>query len=1740
MKNLYILGLIICSGFNLNAQVANWITYPNGGEKIGLGTQIYVNLDMSVRSYTTVKVELYKGTSVVYGPVTLTYTNLEIPTSSLTPGTDYKIKITNPANASEYGISNNTFEIGYFTSLNYVTTNNVRIKDVTSPTSVDALSVDQKSAITEYSDKLGRNIQSVSWMASPSKKDVISATSYDKLGRSPVVYAPVVLDQTTGGFKPGLLASPTYAASAHYAFYNASGTLNTNIAFDASPYSKVLFDNSPLSRVAEQGSIGYTWQPDLPTVASDRKTQKFAYRSNASNEVVAFKAVQQSYTAISVTGVEFHPANTLSVTTITDDTNPDHLKSEVFSDQLGRKILERAQLTSSVWVSTYYVYDESGRLVTIIPPEAFSKMTIGTGEAPTGYQLLTQNTTITPGTNNKYCYKNNVTVTMAPTATWPSNTEIIKFPDAAMNIVTPLAQYGFFYTYDLEGRVVAKKSPGSDWEYFVYDKLGRLILKQNANQRTSNQWLFTKFDYTGRMILSGLVTITDPVETIQTNAQNSSVLFETPGSIVHGYTNNAFPNVSDPNQYLRVNYYDDYSFKSAIGNSTYDYNGAHVSGLPVAEFLRCRGLLTGSKRKALEQNNWVWDVAYYDDNLRMIQTISGNFMTGTDRSSTVYDFSGLVLSEGTSHTTSSANINTVITYQYDHAGRLKRVYNQINQQAPILQAEYVYNQLGQIIDKKLHSIDAGAHWMQSVDLSYNIKGSVTSVNNVATSSPDNDYYSMATYFDGQAPYSGGNTPRFDGLISATAWRSDQTNKYNLYNYTYDGLGRLTNSQYRKNAVSSWAKENKFNEGPISYDYNGNIKSLTRNNGGPIDQLSYDYGSGGNQLRNVSDTQGTTGFKDGANDPNEYQYDAVGNLIVDQNKGITQITYNVLNLPKRVTFSDNSYVAYEYDASGQKLAQILVNDVGQSTRTDYVGAYVYTNSVFSYASTSFGRITPPSFYNMVLNREGNLTGNVEVCAKVSGACYINITNLTRETINGGNYLKLTKATWGTSYSYYGITNIEQNHSFYVKEGQTYKYQVKGYSASSNVPYLLVTGSNGSIIAFNTVSLPVGQANDGWVTQEFTIPAGVTTIYLGVAWSTATTDADAFYIDKFSLYQTDYQYLYDLIDQVGSTRVVLNADPQQLQFVNTFETENADEEDPKFLNVDRSKVVTHVLANSTPYGGSKVIRMDNAYRIGPSRSIKVFPGDYVQAKVTAYYETTSGYNEALTSAVTTALINVMSGGSQGIIDGINTAYANSNGSNSALTLSPNLGSAQPSAFLNYILFDEDFQVLEAKSVPVGSTANSKQTISTPQLLIQELGILFIYLSYDNENTIPVYFDDFTINHSESNLVQVNNYYPYGMISTSWVRDQHLDSNAKYQGKEYDNKTGWYDFHARQYDAALGKWFNVDPKNQFASAYVGMGNNPVVYVDPDGQWVHIAIGAAAGAIFNVASNWKNIKNPGDFGKYFGIGAVAGAAGAATGQYALAGAIIGGGNTWVQGGDATQIMMGTSIGAISGAIGGVAGGAVGQNLGGFAQGFVQGAVGGGTGGFVGGFLMSAYDTGDLGQAFRAGVKGGVIGGLTGGIAGGILNGLGAAFPTKKSGQDPHNFWSGNKIAAGRGRFALNNSARYSITFGKPVLTPTQPADGWDFTYNKTLYRGTTGSEKGSGPLFLTDDALYAAGYVRNGGQVVKVEIPIQTFQELQSQGLIQPYRGINNSNGMMGNEFVIYNLQLKQTIVELFKVHN
>jgi RHS repeat-associated protein len=209
-------------------------------------------------------------------------------------------------------------------------------------------------------------------------------------------------------------------------------------------------------------------------------------------------------------------------------------------------------------------------------------------------------------------------------------------------------------------------------------------------------------------------------------------------------------------------------------------------------------------------------------------------------------------------------------------------------------------------------------------------------------------------------------PQFNGNIAAIKWASwdgTENPEEKVYSYTYDPMNRITGAYYAEKNTANNNWENNpgvFNVNDISYDLNGNIQSLTRythrellgstdliSTITKIDQLSYQYEANSpNRLSNVADTgHPTMGFKDGSKSTGaEYDYDRNGNMRRDDNKGITSIEYNDLNLPKEITFASGNRILYYYDAAGVKIRKVVEEQIEGSTATTttyYEGSLQFT-------------------------------------------------------------------------------------------------------------------------------------------------------------------------------------------------------------------------------------------------------------------------------------------------------------------------------------------------------------------------------------------------------------------------------------------------------------------------------------------------------------------------------------------------------------------------------------------------------------------------------------------------------------------------------------------------------------------------------------------------------------------------------------------------------------------------------
>ncbi len=127
----------------------------------------------------------------------------------------------------------------------------------------------------------------------------------------------------------------------------------------------------------------------------------------------------------------------------------------------------------------------------------------------------------------------------------------------------------------------------------------------------------------------------------------------------------------------------------------------------------------------------------------------------------------------------------------------------------------------------------------------------------------------------------------------------------------------------------------------------------------------------------------------------------------------------------------------------------------------------------------------------------------------------------------------------------------------------------------------------------------------------------------------------------------------------------------------------------------------------------------------------------------------------------------------------------------------------------------------------------------------------------------------------IVQENHYYPFGMqINGDFIKKQSVKNDYLYNGKELNTEIGlnWSDYGARFYDPVVGRFVSVDP---FAVLYpsiappVYVANNPVNFVDPDGQFIAMAVGTIVGG---ASGALKAYNNGTDVWAGAGEGAVAG----------------------------------------------------------------------------------------------------------------------------------------------------------------------------------------------------------------------------------------------------------------------------
>jgi RHS repeat-associated protein len=562
------------------------------------------------------------------------------------------------------------------------------------------------------------------------------------------------------------------------------------------------------------------------------------------------------------------------------------------------------------------------------------------------------------------------------------------------------------YRYNTLESVIAQWTPDASRSDFWYDRLGRLVLSQNSNQRTisgtevNRRYSYTLYDNLGRIIEVGEIknatskAMHDSISRnqfslnnwITNSSANKGDISQTNYDVAYsGFTGitpvpvvqvnlrnrvsfSSFTAGNNPAQYNQATFYT-YDFHGNIDTLLQDYgsnsfaavaNVMNANGNRFKKFVLRYDLVTSKLTHAAYQPGMA-DQFYHrytydaENRLTMVETSSD-----------------------------SVNWEKEARYQYYKHGPLARTV------------------LG---DQQVQGIDFGytlQGWMKGVnstslnpDFDMGNDGKISAQNqyiardvyglNVNYFSGDYAAINNVTPFPGTSAYLGTNyKPLFNGNISSIAVNIGKFSNPLLYAYTFDQLNRITGLDAFKGLNESgnnWSglfSTQEYKE-RVAYDANGNITKYLRNGFGGMlnmDSLTYNYNKVGgqlinNQLNYIRDNVTAGNYTEDLDNQavNNYGYDSIGNLVRDNLENITLINWNaygkITEIQRNPTGSNPvTNIQYTYDALGNRVSKRVAKGTA-ATYTWYVRD-AQGNIMATYTSDGTG--TNYSSYTLLLSEQ----------------------------------------------------------------------------------------------------------------------------------------------------------------------------------------------------------------------------------------------------------------------------------------------------------------------------------------------------------------------------------------------------------------------------------------------------------------------------------------------------------------------------------------------------------------------------------------------------------------------------------------------------------------------------------------------------------------------------------------------------------------------------------------------------
>lgn len=977
----------------------------------------------------------------------------------------------------------------------------------------------------------------------------------------------------------------------------------------------------------------------------------------------------------------------------------------------------------------------------------------------------------------------------------------------------------FWNEYDKRGRLIRKKSAGQAYVDMVYDARDRLVYSQDGKQRTPGKWIITLHDSKDRVVLTGMMTYLGKTRDVLQSEVDANANFTNESS--------SFTITTDVSLSHTV---------SVNGNPLTSATGLSVLSIAYYDHYNYPRVKTYTNSFTIDNTVPADEFETVAKSDLTLGASTGSFvrvMDGTDKflaTTVYYDKEGAVIQTHAENYRNTVDVNTV---QYDYAGRIRSSYtsHQSNLGAITIFDKNTFDKIGRVI-KISESINGASSAKELVEYSYNEMGQL----------------SKKTL-----------APGFGG-----------TQLENL-NYEYNLRGSLT--YINKNFLNAVPIEDNYFSMELVYEktttnigvnrFDGNLAGISWKTKGDKIHRKFEFGYDNlGQFTTATfrqkNTSGAVWTNDKADFTSASSYDINGNIKTFTQKGIVPGT--------GIVQMDN--LIYTYDKTNElsnKLIRVTENytGTGNGKLGDFKDGANGTGGLQDYEYNTDGQLVKDR------NKEIGVSG--------SGIEYNDL----------GMPFKVT------------FDNFQKTI--------TYTYDAAGIKLSKNVTQIPNIANDN--VTINTTTLYV---DDFIYTREnnidklefFSHAEGRVRIIA------SSTNGLNYLNGGVALFgNTQAVYDYYIKDHLTNIRMILTEEQHQVYAKATMEDAAAPTEEAIFgqqppgtneLFATRSPKYPAWTSNNSQKV-SQLSSLGIGKKIGPNTLLRVMAGDYISAKTLYYYDNPVNNSSSVLNDVVNSIIGTITstGKTGSLIKGNSSLIQNNIGSPAGplanfLSNQPNGAVVnQPKAFITVLFFDEQFNFIDENSgyVPVQATGMTGSLLNRQSRNISlvrqapQNGYVMVYVS--NESPVNVYFDDFEVTHTRGRIIEENHYYPYGlkiagisakaMPSNLGGAKQNSRVNYGYQGdySEEDMDAQWNEFDLRTYDPQIGRFTSIDPYDQFASPYLGMGNNPVVMIDPSGGNVFegVLLGTVAG--FVIGGGIGLIVDPENSEKYAYWGALLGGAG-------------------------------------------------------------------------------------------------------------------------------------------------------------------------------------------------------------------------------------------------------------------------